>query len=96
MQNYRLSDEARNDLVRIWDWGEGRFGEAQADSYLNDMRDRFDFIAKNPEYYSVDIDHPIYRTSVCGRDTIYYRIANDGIVDIVRILGSQDRETALK
>jgi toxin ParE1/3/4 len=36
-----------------------------------------------------------YRRSVCGVDSIYYRVGDDGIVEIMAILGSQDADEIL-
>lgn len=35
MAEYRLSNEAKNDLIRIHQYGLMNFGEAQADKYFN-------------------------------------------------------------
>lgn len=40
-------------------------------------------------YQSVDDIRKGYRRSVCGVDSIYYRVV-DGTVEIMRILGQQD------
>lgn len=38
---------------------------------------------------AVDDIRPGYRRSVCGVDSIYYRVVGD-VVEIIRILGQQD------
>ena len=37
MGNYRLSEDAVGDLIRIHQWGVRRYREAQADKYYNDF-----------------------------------------------------------
>jgi len=52
MADYRLSNEAKNDLIRIHQYG---FGEIQADKYFNTFFDYFNMIAERPfSYESVD------------------------------------------
>ena len=89
MANYRLSQEAEDDLYRIWLYGLETFGQRQADSYYDAFFDRFEAIANNPYQYPEADERPSYRKSVCGVDTIYYRIESD-VVMIIRILGRQD------
>lgn len=90
MPNNRLSNEAKNDLVRIHRYGFQRFGENQADTYFNAFFEYFEIIAERPlSFESVDYIKIGYRRCVCGSDNIYYRITN-GVVEIMAILGSQD------
>ena len=92
MASYKLTDEAEEDLNRIWRHGLLHHGEAQADKYYFDFILRFEKIAENPYLYpSVDDIREGYRRSVCGVDHIYYRIV-DGTVEIMAILGQQDTE----
>ncbi|MCP5443660.1 MAG: type II toxin-antitoxin system RelE/ParE family toxin [Chromatiaceae bacterium] len=62
----------------------------QADKYLDAFFDRFEQIAQQPLLYqTVDDIREGYRRSVCGVDSIYYRI--DGkAVEIMAIIGQQD------
>ena len=89
MANYRLSQEAEDDLYRIWLYGLETFGQRQADSYYDAFFDRFEAIANNPYQYPEADERPSYRKSVCGVDTIYYRIEVDTII-MIRVLGRQD------
>lgn len=57
--------------------------------------DRFEKIAEQPYLYqAVDHIRAGYRHSVCGIDTIYYRIEGD-TVEIMNILGQQNTDEAL-
>lgn len=90
MGNYKLSEDAENDLIRIHQYGVIRHGEAQADKYYFAFFDRFEKIAEQPYLYqAVDHIREGYRHSVCGRDTIYYRIVKDS-VEIMNIIGQQN------
>lgn len=90
MGNYRLTEDAKEDLRRIYRYGVNKFGEAQADRYYDALFERFEQIAENPYmYHSVDYIREGYRRSVCGVDSIFYRIVDD-TVEIISILNRQD------
>jgi toxin ParE1/3/4 len=90
MANYRLSPNAQDDLERIWLYGLEHWGVAEADRYIEALFERFSELAEQPLLYpAVDEIREGYRRSVCGSDSIYYRIAHDA-VEIMAILGQQD------
>jgi toxin ParE1/3/4 len=92
MYNYDLSEKAKEDLLRIYEYGIGRFGLDQADKYFDMMHDCFSKIAKNPYLFpAVSIIKPNYHKCVCGVDIIYYKIVGNGI-EINTIIGRQDFE----
>ena len=90
MANYRLTNEAKKDLIRIHHYGVEKFGIAQADKYFDSFFHCFENIAQQPfAFESVDNIKNGYRRCVCGSDSIYYRIENN-IVEIMAIIGRQD------
>ncbi|MEX2569260.1 MAG: type II toxin-antitoxin system RelE/ParE family toxin [Cyclobacteriaceae bacterium] len=90
MGHYKLTEDAKADLIRIHHYGVVKFGEAQADKYFMAFFDQFDLIADQPYLFpSVDFIRKGYRRSVCGADSIYFRIEND-TVEIMAIIGRQD------
>ncbi|MDA9057022.1 type II toxin-antitoxin system RelE/ParE family toxin [Flavobacteriaceae bacterium] len=48
MANYKLSNSAKEDLIRIYRYGVDKFGMTQADKYFDSFFEYFDSIAKNP------------------------------------------------
>ncbi|GMN05943.1 hypothetical protein MTsPCn5_13320 [Croceitalea sp. MTPC5] len=95
MADYRLSNEAKNDLIRIHQYGTAKFGLAQADKYFETFFEYFDMIAQRPySFESVDYIKKDYRRCVCGVDSIFYRI-NGEVVEIMAIIGRQDLENVL-
>ena len=95
MADYKLSNLAKEDLIRIHQYGIKRFGIDQADKYFNTFFEYFDIIAQSPfSFESVDFIRKGYRRCVCGSDSIYYRM-NDDIVEIMSIIGKQDLENNL-
>lgn len=90
MAKYRLSNTAKNDLIKIHHFGVEKFGMKQADKYFNTFFDYFEIIARQPlSFESVDFIKSGYRRCVCGSDSIYYKV-NDNIVEIMTIIGNQD------
>ena len=90
MANYLLSNTAKEDLIRIHQYGIKQFGEKQADKYFFTFFEYFDIIADSPySFESVDHIKPGYRRCVCGVDSIFYRINKDK-VEIMTIIGHQD------
>jgi toxin ParE1/3/4 len=95
MAEYRLSNEAKEDLIRIHQFGVKKFGITQADKYFYSFFDYFEKIAQRPfSFESVDYIKVGYRRCPCGSDTIYYRI-NDSMVEIMAIIGMQDFKNIL-
>ncbi len=95
MASYRLTEAAKEDLRRIYRYGVLQFGEAQADSYFDSLFERFEQIAAYPlQFPAMDYIRPGYRRSVCGVDSIFYRIVDD-TVEIISILSRQDIDNFL-
>jgi len=95
MAEYRLSNAAKEDLIRIHHFGVKKFCITQADKYFDTFFDYFDIIAERPfAFESVDYIKAGYRRCPCGSDTIYYRI-NDNMVEIMAIVGMQDLKNIL-
>lgn len=95
MAKYKLSNVAKEDLIRIHQYGIEKFGMVQADKYFDTFFEYFEIIANQPfSFESVDFIKKGYRRCVCGSDSIYYKI-NDDIVEIMTIIGRQDLSNIL-
>jgi len=95
MAEYKLSNAAKEDLIRIHHFGVEKFGITQADKYFDTFFDYFETIAQSPfSFESVDYIKEGYRRCPCGSDTIYYRI-NNNMVEIMAIIGMQDLRNIL-
>ena len=91
MAEYRLSNEAKKDLIRIHQYGVERFGIIQADKYFHTFFAYFELIAEQPfSFESVDHIKKGYRCCVCGVDSIYFKL-HDNVVDIMAIIGRQNK-----
>jgi|TARA_R100001377_G_C3133587_1_gene90173 toxin ParE1/3/4 len=90
MAKYRLSNEAKNDLIRIHHYGVKKFGMTQADKYFESFFEYFEIISQRPySFESVEYIKKDYRRCVCGADSIYFKV-NEDIIDIMAIVGRQD------
>jgi toxin ParE1/3/4 len=95
MAEYRLSNAAKEDIIRIHHFGVENFGITQADKCFDKLFDYFEIIALNPfSFESVDYIKQGYRRCPCGPDAIYYRV-NDNMVEIMAIVGMQDLRNIL-
>jgi len=89
-RKYKLSQQAKEDLKVIYEYGFYRWGEQQADLYFYGFFEAFSKISDQPEaYQKVDDIREGYRLCVCGVDSIYFRVTNNQ-VEILSIIGSQD------
>jgi len=95
MAKYKLSNTAKEDLIRIHHYGIKKFGVIQADKYFDSFFEYFNNIAKQPySHESVSYIKTDYRRCVCGSYSIYFKINND-IVEIMAIIGRQDLKNNL-
>ena len=95
MAKYRISNEAKEDLIRIHHYGVEKFDMAQADKYFDSFFKYFEIIVERPfAFESVDYIKKGYRGCACGSDSIYYKI-NDNTVEIMAIVGRQDLKNVL-
>lgn len=91
MGKFRLSVEAENDIKAIHRYGVEKFGVRQADRYFHALFDRFQRAADTPFLYpSVDHIRPGLRRTVVGASSIYYRLGNDGGIEIMAVIGRQE------
>ncbi len=91
MAKYRISKVAKEDLIRIHQYGTHQFGEEQADKYFNAFFEKFELIEERPyAFESAEFIRAGYRKCTCGVDTIFYRIHND-VIEVMTIIGRQDR-----
>lgn len=90
MYKYKLSIEAEEDIVRMFEYGLRRFGLMQANKYYDMLFECFNKIASNPFLFPVVSRYKdVERFCVCGVDTVYYNINGDEI-EIITIIGRQD------
>ena len=95
MAEFRISNTAKEDLIRIHHYGVNKFGITQADKYFDSFYEYFDIIAQRPfSFESVDFIKKGYRRCVCGSDSIFFKV-NENVVEIMTIVGRQDLDNIL-
>ena len=83
---YKILPKARADLEKIWLYGVNQWGLAQAERYLAELEQSFQFIAQNPELCRERHEFtPPVRIYHQGRHLIIYHL-NDDCSVIIRIL----------
>lgn len=97
MGNYRLSDEAQDDLIDIHQYGVREWGERQADQYYWRFISHLEKIRDTPPllYPPVEDIRAGYQRSVCGIHSIYF-LMDQSTVQIMAILRSQDATRRFK
>ena len=82
----RRTPAAERDLIDIWLYTADRWGERQADHYLDGIDAALKLLRENPES-GPDCSEvrPGYRRLPAGSHRIYYRLTT-GVIEIVRIL----------
>lgn len=90
MANYKISQVAEEDIIRIFQYGVKQFGLDQAERCHDKIFTYFEDIVRTPyAYEAVDYIKIYYRCCPCGSNNIYYRIREDQ-VEIMTIVGHQD------
>lgn len=95
MASYRLTRKADADLAGLYRYGIENFGLERADRYYDSLISRLEDIGSDPLRFPKIDYREGYRRSVHAPHTIYYRIVEPGLVEIVRILRGQDPREAL-
>jgi toxin ParE1/3/4 len=87
MTRYLLSPAAQTDLEQIWDYSVRTWGEEQAERYVLGIRDACQALADGRKQgRSIDDIRPGYRKLAVASHFLFYRITDDGPIDVVRIL----------
>lgn len=86
MRGFALSPAAQADLDDIWDYTVDRWGEDQAARYVTDIRDACQGLAAGTRHSRPsDVRHG-YHKCLSGAHILYFRIADDGTIIVIRIL----------
>ena len=84
---YRISRKALEDLENIWSYTYEKWSPRQADVYYHLILEEFERISLNPRSgRPMDLIKEGYRASKVKSHLIFFRVADDKIVEIIRIL----------
>ncbi len=98
MRKFKFSNEAVKDLEEIWVYTKQIWSTEQADRYYDLIIDEVEFISENPNL-GRDINYikEGFRSTKVKSHVIYYKIEEDGVIVIVRILNQRmDVEARMK
>ena len=84
---YRLSVAAINDLEQIWEYTLHKWSLEQADRYFEHIINEIEFLSTN-FFAGKPVDHikQGYRSAEVKSHLIFYRIADDQKLEVIRIL----------
>ena len=86
MHKYRLTHSAKSDLIEIWNYTVDNWGEKQAEKYLQDIEDKLNQLAANPELGRQRPEiSPGYYSFPAQKHIIFY-LKSGSYIDIIGIL----------
>ncbi|WP_150452176.1 type II toxin-antitoxin system RelE/ParE family toxin [Arenibacter lacus] len=90
MAEYQLTNQAVEDLSKVWDYTFKVWSENQADKYYDELISNCQEIAKNPNLGKIyeGISKQLLGMKV-NRHVIFYRTVNENFVEITRIFPPQ-------
>lgn len=87
MPSFKLSRKAKADLKSIARYTEREWGRDQRNQYVLQFDQCFHLLGENPNLgQPCDEINPGYRQYPHGSHIIFYRVANDSAVEVIRIL----------
>lgn len=87
MADFLLLPAAEADLRDIWHYTAENWSPSQADRYVSGIFDCLDLIAESPAIgQPVDWIRQGYRRKIIDSHLVFYRLAEDGVPEVVRIL----------
>lgn len=90
MPSFKLSRKAKADLKSIALFTERKWGRDQRNHYILQFDQSFNLLSENPNLGKVCDEISLgYRQHPQGSHIIFYRLATDGSVEIIRILHKQ-------
>ncbi|MFY8093409.1 MAG: type II toxin-antitoxin system RelE/ParE family toxin [Niveispirillum sp.] len=90
-RRFHLSPAARGDLSDIWNYSVDHWGEAQAERYLPPIQEACERLRERLREKPLlgsgcDFVRPGYRCLPVQSHRLFYRLGDDGHVDVIRIL----------
>lgn len=86
MAGYRLLRRARGDLLEIAAYTAERWDDQQAERYIADLFSVFQRLVDEPSLRRPYRDIPPYWRNLAGSHAVFYRIAEDSELIVVRVL----------
>ncbi len=84
--NYTVRQKAQEDLISIWLYTAEQWGVEQAGRYLQQIEDKFIWLAENPKAGQLRSDlPPACYCMPCNSHLVFYDLGDDQI-DIIRVM----------
>ena len=84
--NFRISSEAREDLVSVWEYSREHWGIEQADLYIDTFILRFVWLTRNRDLWRPRPDLEEGGFSCIEKSHVIFFSEDDGRIDILRVL----------
>jgi toxin ParE1/3/4 len=90
MTAYVLSPRAQRDVEDIWDYTVEHWNVRQAETYIRQIKFAIETVAAEPKIArSCNDIRPGYWKYPAGSHVVFFRLADNGTIDVVRILHSR-------
>ena len=87
MSDYRITRLAQHDLENIWEYTLNEWSRTQAEKYIDSLLSSFEAIEEGKIVgKSIDSIRKGYKKVLFGKHYIFFRLSQDKIVEIIRIL----------
>ncbi len=87
MSNYKLTNLAEQDLIKIWDYTVNEWSVNQAEKYIDGLISSFEGLGEGKvKAKNVSSVRMGYKKALYGKHYIFFRISPDDIVEIIRVL----------
>jgi toxin ParE1/3/4 len=83
---FRISSEAREDLVSVWEYSRKHWGSEQADLYIDAFMLRFVWLARNRGLWRPRPDLKEGVFSCSEKSHVIFFSEDEGHIDILRVL----------
>ena len=90
MTAYVLSPRAQRDVEDIWDYTVEHWNVRQAETYIRQIKFAIETVAAEPKIARACNDiRPGYWKYPAGSHVVFFRLTDNGTIDVVRILHSR-------
>ena len=87
MSNYRITRLAQHDLEKIWEYTIAEWSLNQVEKYLDSLLSSFEAIGDGRiKGKAIDSVRKGYNKALHGKHYIFFRLSQDKVVEIIRVL----------
>jgi toxin ParE1/3/4 len=87
MSDYRITRLAQHDLEKIWEYTLHEWSLSQAEKYIDGLLSSFDAIGEGKlQGKAIDSVRKGYRKVLFEKHHVFFRLSQDKVVEIIRVL----------